>query len=113
MKSGSVHVGDEELAFRDTQAPYVNLVSSRAGEASARGTQLWGSEETAPAGDWGLGEGGVLKKTQGQIRQLWQPYTLVPHPRVPGVTLGWSGCGAHVCACDTRFLNSLQVPLLF
>ncbi|XP_017919775.1 PREDICTED: galectin-9-like [Capra hircus] len=25
MKSGSVHVGDEELAFRDTQAPYVNL----------------------------------------------------------------------------------------
>ena len=50
MKSGSVHVGDEELAFRDTQAPYVNLVSSRAGEASARGMQLWDSEETAPAG---------------------------------------------------------------
>ena len=50
MKSSSGHEGDEERAFRDTQDPYINPVSSRAGEASARGTQLWGSEETAPAG---------------------------------------------------------------
>ena len=50
MQSESGHVGIEERAFRDTQDPYINLVSSRAGEASARGTQLWGSEETAPAG---------------------------------------------------------------
>ena len=50
MKSSSGHEGDEERAFRDTQDPYINPVSSRAGEASARGMQLWGSEETAPAG---------------------------------------------------------------
>ena len=50
MQSESGHVGIEERAFRDTQDPYINLVSSRAGEASARGTQLWGSEKPAPAG---------------------------------------------------------------
>ena len=31
MQSGSGHVGDEELAFTDTQPPYINPVSSRAG----------------------------------------------------------------------------------
>ena len=50
MQSESGHVGIEERAFRETQDPYINPVSSRAGEASTRGTQLWGSEETAPAG---------------------------------------------------------------
>ena len=56
MQSESGHVGIEERAFRETQDPYINPVSSRAGEALARGMQLWGTEETAPAGvtgGWG------------------------------------------------------------
>ena len=50
MQNGSGSESDEELEFRETQAPFRNPVSSRAGEALARGMQLWGTEETAPAG---------------------------------------------------------------
>ena len=56
MQSASGYDSDEELEFRETQVPYINPVSSRAGEALARGMQLWGTEETAPAGvtgGWG------------------------------------------------------------
>ena len=42
MQSGSGHVGDEDMAFRDTQPPYINPVSSRAGRGLGQGDAALG-----------------------------------------------------------------------
>ena len=42
MQSESGHEGIEELVFRDTQPPYINLVSSRAGGGLGQGDAALG-----------------------------------------------------------------------
>ena len=78
------------------------------------GKQLWGSEKTVPAGDHGVGEGSVPKKTQGQIHQKWQLYTTSAPPPSPRGHSGLEWVSIpRFCASDTRLLSSLQAPLLF